>query len=83
LRATIVATFVSFLLSPSARSDELQDTAQFAQGICGDIPSGSLSKTTIKGAVEANAGAFAKIVSGNVNADASTINQIYSGIPLD
>jgi hypothetical protein len=56
---------------------------QFAQSICGDIPSGNLSKTTIRGAVQANAEAFAKIVSGNANVDASTVTQIYDGIPLD
>jgi hypothetical protein len=83
MKLLAISTSVLILLARGAKSDELQDMAQFAQSICGDIPSGNLSKTTIKGAVQANAGIFAKLVSGNVDADASTVNQIYNGIPLD
>lgn len=78
-----IAAAIASSVSLSANADEYHDMAQFAQEICGDIPVGSLSKTTIKGAVEANAGVFAKIVSGNADLNTSTITQIYSGIPLD
>ena len=83
MKTLAIAAAAASLLSFPAKADEYQAMEQFAQSICGDIPSGNLSKTTIRGAVQANAGAFAKIVSGNANVDASTVTQIYDGIPLD
>jgi hypothetical protein len=83
MKTLVMVAAAASLVSYSANADEFQDMAQFAQSICGDIPSGNLSKTSIVGAVQANAGLFAKIVSGGANVDASTVTQIYNGIPLD
>ena len=83
IKTLLVAASAVTMVSFSANADEHQDMEQFAQSICGDIPSGNLSKTTIRGAVQANAGALAKIVSGSANVDASTVTLIYNGIPLD
>jgi hypothetical protein len=67
----------------SARADSLPDMAQFAQSICGDIPEGSLTRTSVQGKVEANANILAKIISGDANASAARTDEIYKGIPFD
>jgi hypothetical protein len=36
------------------KAETLQEISQFAQSICGDIPSGSYTKTVIEGKVKAN-----------------------------
>ena len=73
--------FVSAI--PLARANEFSDMAQFAQFICGDIPEGSLTRTTIQGKVQASAGLLAKIVSGSGDVSASKTDEIYKGIPFD
>jgi len=70
----IIATAMTF-----ARADSLSDMAQFAQSICGDIPEGSLTRTSIQGKVEANAGLLAKIISGDANVSGSKTEELYKG----
>ena len=67
----------------SARSENYSEMANFAQSICGDIPEGTLSRTSIQGKVEANAGILAKIISGDANVTGSRTEEIYKGIPFD
>jgi hypothetical protein len=76
-----LATFASAI--GLARADEYSEMAQFAQSICGDIPEGSLTRTTIQGKVQANAGVFAKIVSGSGDLCGSKVDEIYKGIPFE
>lgn len=76
-----LAMFVSAI--PLARADEYSDMAQFAQSICGDIPAGNLTRTTIQGKVQASAGVLAKIVSGSGDVSGSKTEEIYNGIPFD
>lgn len=67
----------------SVRAETFAEMAQFAQSICGDIPEGSLTRTTIQGKVQANAGLLAKIVSGSADVSGSKAEEIYKGIPFD
>lgn len=78
-----LAATAATLATITAKADEYQDMAQFAQSICGDIPSGTLSKTTIKGAVQANATVLARILTGSGDLSADTVREVYEGIPLD
>ena len=82
MKTMVMVAVAAIPVSFSVKAYEYRDMAQFAQSICGDIPSGSLSTTTIKGAVEANAGVL-EIVSGNARPNASRVTQIYNGIPLE
>ena len=66
-----------------ALADKYADVAQFAQSICGDIPEGSLTRTSIQGKVEANASVIAKIISGDADVSGSKTQEIYRGIPFD
>jgi hypothetical protein len=79
----IVAAAAVISATVPAKGENFAEIAQFAQSICGDIPEGSLTKTEIKGKVEANAGLLAKILSGDANLSADRVSQIYKGIPLD
>lgn len=83
MRKISLAAAAVVTLTAAAYGDEYQDMAQFAQSICGDIPSGTLSKTLIKGAVEAKAGVLASILTGSANVGADKIREVYTGIPLD
>ena len=65
----VVALLLQF--SP-ARSQDLTAIAQFAQSICGDLPEGSLTRTSIEGKVQANAGILARILSGAGDVSASS-----------
>jgi len=67
----------------SVRADNYSDMAQFAQSICGDIPEGSLTRTSIQGKVEANVGLLAKLISGDANVSGTKAEEIYNGIPFD
>ena len=78
----VVGLIAAVVISP-ARAENFAEIAQFAQSICGDIPEGNLTRTTIKGKVEANAGLLAKIISGDANLSADRVSEIYKGIPLD
>jgi hypothetical protein len=82
MRVLIALGCVAFSLT-SAHADSLADMAQFAQSICGDIPEATLTRTTIQGKVEANAGIVAKILSGDANVSASKTDEIYKGIPFE
>jgi len=62
-----------------AQADSYSVMAQFAQSICGDIPEGSLTRTSIQGKVEANAGLLAKIISGDANVSGTKTEEIYKG----
>jgi hypothetical protein len=66
-----------------ALAQSLSDVSQFAESICGDIPQGDLTRTSIEGKVGANAGWLAKIISGNADVSASRTQEIYHGIPFD
>jgi hypothetical protein len=83
MRIIAISVITVTIMPLSANASDYSDMADFAQSICGDIPSGTLSKTTIKGAVEANAGLLARIVNGNANLTAEQVKQLYIGIPLD
>lgn len=79
----LIAFAITATALTSARADSLPDMAQFAQSICGDIPAGSLTRTSIQGQVKANAGLLAKIITGDVNVSGSKTAEIYKGIPFD
>jgi hypothetical protein len=64
-------------------ADKYSDMAQFAQSICGDIPEGNLTRTSIQGKVGANAGLLAKIISGDANVSGTRTEEIYKGVPFD
>jgi hypothetical protein len=64
-------------------ADPLSELAQFAQSICGDIPSGDLTRTNIQGKIEANAGIFARIVTGDAGLTSSRVSDVYHGVPFD
>ena len=76
--------FLAIVIAPSATAQinykELED---FAQSICGDIPEGNLTKTTIQGKVAANAGLLTKLLSGVAEADVTRQQETYRGIPFD
>jgi hypothetical protein len=74
----LVATAPTFAVAQS-----LADISQFAQSICGDIPEGQLSRTSVQGKVGANAGLLAKIVSGNAEVSGSKAEEVYHGIPFE
>jgi hypothetical protein len=65
------------------RAANYSDMAQFAQAICGDIPEGNLSRTSIQGKIGANAGVLAKLISGDASVSAAKTEELYKGIPFD
>lgn len=73
--ATMIPTF--------GQAQSLAEISQFAQSICGDIPEGDLTRTSVQGKVGANAALLAKILSGNADVSASRTEEIYKGIPFD
>jgi hypothetical protein len=79
----LIASAISAIAMTSPRADSLPDMAQFAQSICGDIPEGSLTRTSIQGKVEANANLLAKIITGDANVSGTRTDEIYKGIPFD
>jgi hypothetical protein len=83
MKAWYIIGAVAVLSITPAKAQNFAEIAQFAQSICGDIPEGNLSRTEIKGKVEANAGLLAKIISGDANLSADRVSEIYKGIPLD
>jgi hypothetical protein len=64
-------------------ADSYSDISQFSQSICGDIPEGNLSRTSIQGKIGANAGLLAKLISGDASVSAAKTEEIYKGIPFD
>jgi hypothetical protein len=78
----LAATLVNICLP--ARAQSLIEIEQFAQSICGDIPSGSYTKTVIEGKVKANVNGLARLVvgSGSGNLTDSKKEEIYNGIPF-
>src|SRR5712671_5406074 len=79
----LLALPIIVTLPTSARADNYSDMAQFAQSICGDIPEGSLTRTSIQKTVRENSGALARIISGDTNVGGSNTEEIYKGIPFD
>jgi hypothetical protein len=65
------------------RAANYSDMAQFAQSICGDIPEGNLTRTSIQGKIGAQAGLLAKLISGDANVSAAKTEEVYKGIPFD
>ena len=78
-----VALAASAMVPTFALAQNLAEVSQFAQSICGDIPEGNLTRTSVQGKVEASAGLLAKIVSGSGDVSASKTEEIYKGIPFD
>jgi len=75
---------VALILSSfSAKADTYAEMAQFAQSLCGDIPSGSLTRTNIQGKVQANAAHLAKIISGSGEVSGEKQQEIYQGVPFE
>jgi hypothetical protein len=66
-----------------ARADGFSDMAEFAQSICGDIPEGNLTRTSIEGKIGANIGLLAKVMGGDASASGSRSAEIYKGIPFE
>lgn len=66
-----------------AGAQTLDEISRFAGEICGDIPEGTYTKTTIKGAIEANAGLFSNLVGISGSASPERITEAYKGIPFD
>ncbi|NKK64224.1 hypothetical protein GFL88_11895 [Rhizobium leguminosarum bv. viciae] len=79
----IVQAALAFLALTSAKAESLPDIAQFAESICGEIPQGSLTKTSIQGKIEAQADTLAKIITGDANVSGFETTEIYKGIPFD
>ena len=83
MKRFFVVLAVATMAPTIALAQSLAEVSQFAQSICGDIPEGNLTRTSIQGKVGANAGWLAKIVSGNADISASQAVEIYKGIPFD
>ncbi|NKK64225.1 hypothetical protein GFL88_11900 [Rhizobium leguminosarum bv. viciae] len=83
MNRTVVHLVLAFSAFTSAHAEDLPDLAQFAQSICGDIPEGNLTRTSIQGKIEAEAGLLAKIITGDANVSGSKTTEIYKGIPFD
>jgi hypothetical protein len=81
-RIVVRFAVASIVLTP-AYADSLPDIAQFAQSICGDIPAGNLTRTTIQGQIGANASLLAKVLTGDANVSGSRTDEIYNGVPFD
>ena len=64
-------------------AESYSEIAQFAQSICGDIPEGNLTRSTIEGKVKANAGLLARVISGDAELSGSKTEEIYKGIPFE
>jgi hypothetical protein len=80
-RSIVAVTLI--LSSFPAKADTYAEMAQFAQSICGDIPSGSLTRTNIQSKVQANAALLAKIISGSGEVSDQKQQEIYQGVPFD
>lgn len=78
-----IALAVATMAPSFALAQSLPEISQFAQSICGDIPEGHLTRTSIQGKVGAQAGLLAKIVTGDADVSASRTAEIYEGIPFD
>ena len=83
MRTIFIGLTILSVGTTCVRADNYSDIAQFAQSICGDISEGSLTRTSIQGKVEANAGLLANIVSGDSNVSGTRAEDIYKGIPFD
>lgn len=77
----VAAALVSSVLP--ANSQSLVEIQLFAQSICGDIPEGRLTRTEIEGKIQANVGAFARLLGASGELSASQKDEVYKGIPLD
>jgi hypothetical protein len=78
-----IALAVATLTPSFALPQNLTEISQFAQSICGDIPEGNLTRTSIQAKVGANTGRLAKIVSGKADISGSRFQEYYNGIPFD
>ncbi len=82
-KQVLMLTMIVLVAAPAHSQTNYKEMADFAESICGSIPSGSLTRTTIQGKVEANAGTLARIVGGSAGANASEQKEVYNGIPFD
>jgi hypothetical protein len=83
MKEAFLALAIAAMTATPVHADSYNDIAQFAQSICGDIPEGSLTRTSIQGKVGASAGLLAKIISGDASVSGSKTEEIYRGIPFD
>jgi hypothetical protein len=72
--------FTSFASLLPAKATTLEEVVVFAEKICTDIPEGSLTRTTIKGKIGANASVVAKLVSGEADLTVERTSEIVKGI---
>jgi hypothetical protein len=82
MKVAATSCVLSLLLMTTAMADQYADMEHLAQSVCGDIPAGQYSKTSIQGGMKANAGLFAKIISGDANLGGDKVEEIYNGIPF-
>lgn len=82
MKLAIIGVIIIAAISP-AKAQDYEGLAKFAEKICGDIPSGSLTRTQIQGAVRANTGVLSRIIGGSGDVSASRQEEIYNGIPFD
>jgi hypothetical protein len=83
LTIVTTATTSAYADIAAAYEDILSHTAALAQSICSDVPEAGLTRDSIRGRVEANAGIIAKLITGDENISASRSQEIYNGIPFD
>lgn len=79
MRISLFVYVMTTIFMGHAMADQYADMAQFAQSVCGDIPSGQYSKSTIAGGVKVNAALIAKLISGDANLGADKVDEIYNG----
>jgi hypothetical protein len=82
MRIPLLVWVTTMIFVGHAVADQYADMAQFAQSVCGDIPSGQYSKSTIAGGVKVNAPLLAKLLSGDANVGADKVDEVYNGIPF-
>jgi hypothetical protein len=83
MRAVLIVSAVAMMAVAPVRAQNLGEIEKFIQKMCGDIPSGSLTRSSIKGKLHANAGALADILKSAGLAQTTKTEEIYSGIPFE
>lgn len=83
MKVAVLAIALLTCTVPAASAQDYKGIEDFAQSICGDIPEGSYTKTTIEGKVGANAGILTKIITGSADLDVKHQQEVVKGIPFD
>lgn len=71
------------LSTRTAEAQSLKVIAEFTEEICGGLPVGKLSRTEIKGEVEANAARLSKLLGVGAGGSGSTFEELVVGIPFE